>query len=272
MEILRELKENKNITIALGYFDGVHLGHKKIIETLIEAAKVNGTKSAVLTFKQNPSNFFREEKTLDIQTFKDKEMLIEDMGVDYLYEIDFEQYKDLTAQEYLENVLVKYFKPKAIIVGYNHTFGKNKGGNALYLQKNAEKYGFEAIIVPQQRYTNSEEISSSIIRKKIANGELAKVKSLLGRNFSVRNSVVKGDRIARTLGFPTANLIWPQSLVKLPYGVYLGFTQVNSKIIPSMISWGCKPTLSDGKIEVLETHILNLNEDLYGKLIKVIFV
>ena len=271
MKVLRELAENKGIAIALGFFDGVHIGHKKIIQTLVAKAKEKDIKTAIITFDTNPADYFNPVPTKNIQTFKDREVIFSSLGIDYLYELNFEELKDLTAEEYLENVLKKYFDPKLIVIGYNHTFGKNKEGNGAFLSQNSQKLGYELIVVPELKY-NNEEVSSSQIRKRIEKGHLNAVKAFLGRNFSVRNSVVKGDKIARTLGYPTANIVWPESMVKLPYGVYWGFCQVGSKLLPSLISWGQKPTLTPGKNEVLESHIYELDEDLYGKIIKVIFI
>ena len=131
---------------------------------------------------------------------------------------------------------------------------------------------YSAIVIPEQKYQDKEEVSSSAIRKRIQYGHLNAVKALLGRSFSIRNSVIKGNKIARTLGYPTANLVWPNSLIKLPYGVYHGFVQVGSKMNPALISWGTKPTLTQGTNEILEAHLYDFNEDLYGKIIKVIFI
>ena len=272
MEVLREIKPNNGIAIALGYFDGIHIGHKKIISTLVQQARLKGLKTAVITFDKNPADYFSEEKTPSIQTFKDRELLMNSLGVDYLYELDFEKYKELSASEYLRNILINYFEPQLIVVGYNHTFGKDRTGNPVLLKESASKYGYDCIVVPEQKYQDKEEISSTQIRKRIQYGHLNAVKALLGRQFSIRNSVIKGNKIARTLGYPTANLVWPNSLVKLPYGVYHGFVQAGSKLKPALISWGTKPTLTNGKSEILEAHLYDFNEDLYGKIIKVIFV
>lgn len=272
MEIYRQLKENKEIVIALGFFDGMHQGHKKIIKTLVSKAKELGTKSAVITFDTNPSDCFSPVPTLNIQTFKDRELILQSLGVDYLYELDFVSIKEMSAEDYIKKVLVKYFKPKCIVVGYNHTFGKDKSGNAGLLQDESSKYGYEAVIVPEQKYDDKEEISSSIIRKRIQSGHLNAVKALLGRYFSIRNSVVQGDKMARALGYPTANIVWPESMVKLPYGVYYGFCQSGSKLKPALISWGVKPTLTSGKEEALEAHMYDFDENLYGKIIKIVFV
>ena len=272
MQILREITENKGLAIALGYFDGIHLGHKKILTTLSQQAKAEGLKTAVVTFETNPANYFNQKKTPDIQNFKDKELIIQSLGIDYLYELDFGLYKDLTALEYLKNVLVKYLEPKIIVVGYNHTFGKDREGNPTFLKDYETNYNYKCITVPEYKYKDKEEVSSTIIRKRIQYGHLNAIKAFLGRYFSIRNSVIKGDKIARTLGYPTANIVWPESMAKLPYGVYFGFVQIDAQMHPALISWGNKPTLTKGDQEILEAHIYEFDENIYGKIIKVIFV
>ena len=271
MQVLHEINENKNLAIALGYFDGVHIGHKKIITSLVQQAREKKIKTAVVTFDKNPADYFSEEPTPNIQTFKDRQIILSSLGVDYLYELDFEQFKELDAYEYLVNVLIKNFEPKIIMAGYNHTFGKDRGGSPALLKEFASKYNYECTIIPEQKYKNKEEVSSTLIRKRIQYGHLNAVKALLGRYFSVRNSVIKGDRLATSLGYPTANLVWPNSMVKLPYGVYHGYVQTSNKMKPALISWGTKPTLTNGQNEVLEAHIYDFDENLYGKIIKVIF-
>jgi len=272
MEVIHDISPNKKIAIALGYFDGIHIGHKKIISTLVQQAKSKNIKSAIITFENNPADYFSEEPTPNIQTYKDRQIILEALGVDYLYELDFEKYKDLSAHDYLQNVLIKNFEPEYIIVGYNHTFGKDRGGSPALLKEFAAKYNYECHVVPEQKYQNKEEVSSTLIRKRIKHGHLNAIRALLGRHFSVRNSVIKGAGMAKALGYPTANLIWPASMAKLPYGVYFGYVQANSKMSPALISWGTKPTLSNGKNEILEAHLYDFCENLYGKIIKVIFV
>lgn len=272
MKVFRNIEKNKNIAIALGYFDGVHIGHRKIIKNLIRLSKENNLKSAVVTFEKNPANYFNQNLIPDIQTYKDKEIILEALGVDYVYELDFEEYKNISAFDYLKNILIENFDPKFIVVGYNHTFGKDKTGTVQFLKDMEINYNYKAIIVPEEKYKDEIEVSSTSIRQLIQEGELEKVKPLLGRYFSLRNLVIKGDKLARVLGYPTANTLWPNTLVKLPYGVYFGFAQIDSKVIPALISWGNKPTLSDGKNEMLEAHIYNFSENIYGKIIKIIFV
>ncbi len=272
MEVLREITKNKGLAIALGYFDGIHIGHKKILSTLVQQARAEGLKTAVVTFETNPANYFNKEKILDIQNFKDKELIMQSLGIDYLYELNFELYKDLSAHEYLKDILVKYFEPKIIVVGYNHTFGKDRTGNPSFLKDYETNYNYNCIVVPEYKYKDKEKVSSTEIRKRIKYGHLNAIKAFLGRYFSVRNSVIKGDKVARTLGYPTANIVWPNSMMKLPYGVYFGFVQIDTKMNPALISWGNKPTLTKGDEEIIEAHIYDFSENIYGKIIKVIFV
>ncbi len=271
MKVFHKINENKNLAIALGYFDGIHIGHRKIIKTLIKCAKENGLRSAVITFEKNPANYFNSKTTPDIQNFKDKEMILESMGLDYLYELNFEEYKNLRANEYLKDVLIKNLAPKFIIVGYNHTFGKGKDGDGKFLKEMSKNYNYECLIVPKVQLEDKTDVSSTIIRKKIEQGELDDIKTMLDRSYTIRNSIIKGKKIARTLGLPTANMLWPDNLAKLPYGVYFGFIQFDSFMKPALISWGNKPTLTDGREEILETHVYNYNENLYGKIVNILF-
>ena len=272
MEILKEITPIKGIALALGFFDGIHIGHKKIFSALMDFAKKNHTKTGVITFSKNPNDYFSKNPTLSIQNLKNKEKILKSLGVDYLFELDFEKYKDMEASDYLKNVLVKNFEPSIIIVGYNHTFGKNKLGTAEYLKENQERYKYKCLIIPEYKYDNTLEVSSSFIRKNIITGNFELVYKLLdNRYFSVENVVVTGDKVARTFGYPTANLNWEDNIIKPFYGVYFGFSEVNGSMIPSLISWGNKPTLSNGKNEILEAYLYNYNGNLYGKKIKVHF-
>ena len=266
-----KIEKNKGIAIASGYFDGMHLGHRKLISTMVAEARKLEIKTAVITFYENPANYFSEEKIPNIQNQKERAKIIEDLGVDYLYELDFSNYKNMTAEEYLKNVLVKYLEPKLIVAGYNHTLGSDRK-TAGFLTENSNKYHYKTIILPEFLYKDKEEVSSSIIRKHIEYGHLNATNALLGKNFSLCNTVIKGKKLATKLGYPTANLIWPNSIVKLPYGVYFGYSKFEDKIIPALIAWGIKPTLSTEKEEKLEAHLYDFNKDIYGKIMTLIFV
>ena len=143
MQILHDLSENPNLSLALGYFDGVHIGHQAVIKNAVNYAKQNGGKSAVITFKDHPCCFFHGVCPKYILTREYREKFIADLGVDYLYELDFEKLAGLSAEEYLENILIKHFSPKSISTGFNHNFGHNKTGNVEFLKHNASIYGYE---------------------------------------------------------------------------------------------------------------------------------
>ena len=272
MKIFHKIHKISNVALALGFFDGIHIGHRKILSDLVEKAKSLGVKTGVITFQNNPSDYFSKSKTPLIQNSKDKELIMKSIGIDYLFELDFEKYKAMKADDYLKDVLIENFKPPLIIVGYNHTFGKNRLGTPKLLKDYEKKYNYKTIIIPEQKSRDSDEISSSVIRKKISQGKLDKINELLERDFSVRNTVIKGDNKASKLGYPTANIIWPESMAKLPFGVYFGFVQINKKSYHALISWGNKPTLTNGKNEIIEAHLYRFNKNIYGKMMNVIFV
>ncbi len=271
MKTFKEITLNENIALALGYFDGIHIGHKKIISTLINEAKLRGLKTAVVTFSKNPANYFSGDFVSNIQTSKQRERILASMDIDYLYEVDFGLYKDYDPLNYIENVLVKNFTPKLIVTGYNHTFGKDRTGTPLFLEENSKKFAYDYIMVSELKYNNSEKVSSSVIRDKIKSARLEEVKKLLKRNFSIENTVIRGDKLATSLGYPTANINYPDGITKLPYGVYYCHVELDLISYPALVSWGNKPTLSDGKKETVEIHIYNFNKDIYDKTIEVFF-
>ncbi len=268
MEILNSLSENKDLSLALGFFDGVHIAHKKIINTCVNLAKENNLKSAVITFKKSPGGYFDKEKNINIQTLNDRLELISKINVDYAYVLDFEDFKNLTAKEYLNDVLIKYFSPKFIVTGFNHTFGKNKMGNSEFLYAN-ESLGYKYIEIEKMRLDNTL-ISSTNIKKFIQKGYIKEASNLLGYDFNISGMVIKGMQLARNLGYKTANIKMPDNIVQPPYGVYFVLVEYEGKKYKAVLNWGIKPTV-DGKTPVLEAHILDFNKDIYGENIKIYF-
>lgn len=263
---------NKLTSIALGFFDGVHLAHKKILQTAVNLAKENGGKSAVITFQKAPGGYFDHQKNINIQTFADKIKILEDLGLDCVYVLDFEKYKNISAKEYL-NILIKNFAPEYIITGFNHTFGskniENCTGNSEFLHKH-ESLGYKYIEIEKMRLNNVL-ISSTNIKKFIELAYVKEANGLLGYDFNINGKVVKGMGLARKLGFNTANIEWPANIVKLPYGVYFGIVKYNDIKYKSLINWGVKPTVNNNQKAILEAHILDFNQEIYGKEIKVYF-
>lgn len=268
MEIINSLFENNNLSLALGFFDGVHAAHRKILNTCMELAKKDGLKSAVITFKKSPGGYFNKEKNINIQTLNDRLELILKTGIDYAYVLDFEDFKNLTAKEYLNNVLVKYFSPKYIVTGFNHTFGQNRCGNSEFLRAN-ENLGYKYIEIEKMRLDNTL-VSSTNIKKFIQKGYIKEANTLLGYDFNVSGMVIKGMQLAGKLGYKTANINMPDNIVQPPYGVYFALVDYDGKKYKSVLNWGIKPTVN-GKTPVLEVHILDFDKDIYGENIKIYF-
>ena len=265
MQIFNELSKNIGLSLALGFFDGVHLGHRAVIQSAVNFAKQNNTKSAVITFSDHPCCYFWGVCPKYILTRKEREKRIEALWADYLYELDFASISGLTAEEYLRDILVKYFKPLAISTGWNHNFGYKKSGDVKFLAKNSKKYGYEYFELPPQQI-EKEIISSTQIRKLLANGNVEKANTMLGQKFSIEGEVIKGNQIGRTIGFRTANLVYPPELIELPYGVY----SVETTYGIGIANFGMRPTIN-GSNAVLEVHILDFDKDIYGEDIRVEF-
>ena len=268
MQTFDKLIEIPNLTLALGYFDGVHLGHQKVIKSAVNYAKENNTKSAVVTFKDHPCCYFYGvcPKYILQRTVRRKH--IEDLGVDYLFELDFdERLSVLDAAEYLKNILVKYFNPVSISTGFNHFFGAKKTGNAKFLSENQRKYGYKYFEISPQKHEDKV-ISSTLIRELLSCGNIKIANEMLGFNFEVTGKVIEGQKLGRELGFRTANVLYPSELIDLPFGVY----EVNTKFGKGIANFGIRPTVSDTKKAILETHILDFDGDIYGQNIDIEFV
>lgn len=280
MQIFTELNKNSNLSLALGFFDGVHLGHRAVINSAVDFAKQNGNKSAVITFSDHPCCYFWGVCPKYILTRKQREQKIEELGVDYLYELDFESIAGLTAQDYLKDVLINHFTPVSISTGWNHNFGCKKSGDVKFLHENSKKYGYEYFELPPQKLDN-EIISSTTIRKLLSDGKIEKAALMLGSKFSISGVVIQGNQIGRTIGFNTANLNYPPELIELPFGVYSVDVFFKSTLTPTLsqregainkaiANFGVRPTVN-GSHAVLEVHILDFDKDIYGQQITVNF-
>ena len=270
MQILHDLSENPNLSLALGYFDGVHIGHQAVIKNAVNYAKQNGGKSAVITFKDHPCCFFHGVCPKYILTRQYREKFIADLGVDYLYELDFEKLAGLSAEEYLENILIKHFSPKSISTGFNHNFGHNKTGDVKFLEQESIKYNYKYFALPPQKY-DGEVISSTKIRKLLSDGQIDTANKMLGRNFIIEGTVIKGRQIGRTIGFRTANILYPIELIDIPFGVYSVLVNYASQTYQGIANFGVRPTVN-GQGALLEVHIIDFEKDIYGEVLEVKFI
>ena len=270
MEIIRELREIPNLSLALGLFDGIHVGHQAVINCAVDYARSFPAESAVVTFNQNPHSYLNEITPKYILTFEDKYKYFEELGLDYVIELDFAQICNMSPSEYLE-FLKKYFSPIAISTGFNHKFGHERAGTVKFLSDNQDKYKYVFFATPPQAIWG-DIISSTSIREFIKSGAVDMAATMLGRKFSVSGNVIKGRELGRTIGYPTANLIYPLDIVELPYGVYDVNVILEDGIQRKAIAnFGVSPTISNDGIAILEVHILDFEGDLYDKPVRVLF-
>lgn len=271
MQIIKGVKTIEKLSLALGFFDGVHIAHQKVISNAVDFAKKNNVKSAVVTLREHPVCYLKKVSPSYISQRKYSYQQIEKLGVDYLIELDFEDVSNLSAQEYLKDILIKYFSPVAIFTGFNHTFGHNRGGNPEFLSENQSVYNYKYFEISPQKF-NTEIVSSSKIREYLKNGEIQDANGMLGREFCVSGIVIEGNKIGRTIGFPTANIHYPENIIEIPNGVYAVKVIVKDKEYSGIANFGTKPTVCDDCSKILEVNIFDFDENIYFQNIEVKFL
>lgn len=267
---IEQLPSFTNTVITIGTFDGVHHGHQKVIDALIrEAIAVKG-ESCIITFDPHPRKIVDPVSSLQlINTLEEKIVLLESRGIDHLVVVPFTKaFSNIPADEYIENFLIRYFKPCAIIIGYDHHFGKNREGNFSFLKQQQNKWNYRLIEISKQ-LLDEISVSSTKIRNALLAGNVSVANKLLGYLFSFTAQVIEGEKIGRTLGFPTANLVYPDAdKIHLDEGVYAVLADVNGRQHKGMLSIGKRPTFND-TIERVEVNIFDFTGDLYGSFVKV---
>ena len=271
MQIIKNLERYKDLSLALGFFDGVHIGHQKVISCAVDFAKEYNSKSAVVTFKEHPVCYLKNVSPRYISDRSLSYKILENLGVDYVIELDFSKIAKLSASEYLEDILIKYFSPKGIFTGFNHTFGINRTGNPALLKEKSMIYCYEYFEIPPQ-YVNSEVVSSSKVREYLKIGEIKKANIMLGREFCLSGKVIEGYKIGTKIGFPTANLVYPQNIVEIPNGVYSVKVLVGDREYKGIANFGNKPTVCDNCPKILEVNIFDFDENIYFQNIGVKFL
>ena len=275
MKIFETLDDIKNIepsAVALGNFDGVHLGHQELIKKAVERAKADGLKAAVFTFSNHPKNLLpREKKVKNILCKEEKAQIIESLGVDYLFNIPFTKgIMTMTPEAFVHDLLLDKFNMKAAFCGFNYNFGHKAQGNPDVLREIGAREGFDVTEMPAYKI-KGDIVSSSLIRTLVASGQVEKCKTYMGRHYAIGGEVVVGNRLGRKLGFPTSNLVIDQDMVTPPNGVYITYCTYNGVQYPSVTNVGIKPTIGNYTKNV-ETHIFNFDKELYGKHIRVEFL
>ncbi len=251
--------------LALGNFDGIHKGHRAVLEKALFEAKKRGLVPAVLLFDEHPKKVLFGEAPPFIITENDKREQLSKMGFS-IVTASFSELQNLSATEFVTKIYCS-LNVRAISCGYNYRFGKNAQGNTSSLKTECEKLGITLFVAPEEIY-EGEAVSSTRIRAALQNGEIKKANAMLGREFSYCIEVVSGDRRGRLLGFPTINQFFPQNFVKLRKGVYASKVELSNKWYPAVTNIGTRPTV-DGESFRSETCILGFSGDLYGAEVEV---
>lgn len=257
--------------IALGSFDGLHLGHLSLIDKSIELARKNNAKSMVFTFSNHPLTSINPNKAPKlIMNNEEKIEIIKKIGVDILALVEFdEEFMKISSENFVK-FLVENYNAKGIVVGFNYKFGYKNKGNINLLKELSEKYNFELYVMDAYKYKD-EVISSSRIRKEIAEGDISEANTMLNRSFSIGGIVIEGKKIGRTIGFNTANLKVDVKHAIPKDGVYYTNVLWKSKMYKGITSVGNNPTVN-GQELTIETYILDFSENIYGDYIQVFFV
>ncbi len=261
--------------LTIGTFDGVHLGHQKILNRLKELKKATGLKTVVLTFEPHPRKvLFPEQKDLKLLTLIDEKLdLLEKYGVDVTVVYPFtKQFSQLDSEHYIREILLRSLHVKHLVIGYDHKFGQNRGGDIHTLKQYAPLHNFEVEEISALDIDNIS-ISSSKIRKALKEGHLDQASEFLGHRFTLNARVVKGKQLGRTLGYPTANLLPAGEEKIIPKtGVYFVEVIAGNEPYYGMMSIGINPTTDNDGLRKLEVHLFNFSGDLYGKSIQLNFI
>lgn len=267
MEIIHDVssfQSSKRTIVTIGTFDGVHVGHQKILERLVSDAKKQGKKSVLLTFFPHPRMVLQKDMQIElINTIEEKALLLKNIGLDYLIIHPFsKEFSRLTALDFVRDILVNQLKTAKLVIGYDHHFGKNREGNIDQLREYSPLYDFDIEEISAQDIDNVS-ISSTKIRRALHEGNLKTANRFLGYNFTINGIVVNGKQLGGKIGFPTANIHVEESYKLIPKtGVYVVRSVINNTIVNGMMNIGYRPTV-DGKHQTIEVHFFDFDQDLY---------
>lgn len=275
MKIYNNLKDIQSIEqtiIALGFFDGIHKGHRELISRCISSANNLNLKSAVFTFQEHPKNVMTGSNVVKrLLTPEDKVKVLSELNIDYLFNLPFEDgFHEMFPEAFANNLLAEAFHAKGVFCGYNFKFGKDTLGNTSTLIDLGINNGFTVNIIEPIEFEFAP-VSSSRIRQLIASGSVDTAAEMLNRRYVLYGTVIEGNKLGRTLGFPTVNMKLDEQMVKPANGVYITETTIDDKTYHSVSNVGIKPTVG-GKELLIETHLFDFNEDAYNKNISVEFI
>ena len=267
---INDFKSTKKTIVTIGTFDGVHIGHQKIIEKLIQNATEYNYESLILTFFPHPRMVLQEGSDIKLlNTIDEKSVLLEKMGLENLVIHPFDkEFSRLTAEEFVKTILVDIFNIKKIIIGHDHRFGRNRTADISDLELFGKQFGFEVEQISAQEI-DAVSISSTKIRNAIIEGNMAVANEYLGYNYLLTGIVIQGKQLGRTIGFPTANLKIEEDYKLIPKnGVYVVKSNINQKTVFGVMNIGKNPTVN-GEYLSIEVHFIDFDGDLYNSKIEI---
>lgn len=263
-------KSTKRTFVTIGTFDGVHMGHQKVLKDLVESAKINNATSVLLTFFPHPRMVLQKDNTIKlINTIDERILLLEKLGLENLIIHPFSKdFANLSAFDFVKTILVDKLNIAKLIIGYDHHFGKDREGNFSKLQEFGQSFEFNLKEISKHDISDIA-VSSTKIRKTIEKGEIEKANKYLGYEYMLTGEVVKGKNLGEKIGFPTANLEIKETYKLLPKtGAYIVKSIIDNKLVYGMMNIGFRPTVS-GKNQTIEIHFFEFNQNLYGKKIQI---
>ena len=265
---LDELNISEKTAIAIGKFDGIHLGHKKLLKLILDQ-KQDGLKATVFTFEPSPEEFFVGHPVKQLFTRNEKRKAFEAMGIDILVEFPLNAQTAATPPEdFVKSILVEDLKADYIAAGCDVSFGDKGRGDQHLLKSMSRELGFELCLIDKVML-DGEEVSSTRVRNQVADGNIPMAKRLLGSDYSISGIVEHGNHLGSTIGVPTVNLLPPVGKLLPPFGVYSSIVVVGDRVFKGMTNIGRKPTVSSNNQVGVETYIYDFDEDVYGKFIEV---
>ena len=267
-----QINIDEKLCLTIGNFDGIHKGHREIIKNLIQQTKKSNLKSAILSFTPHPKIYFNKQKNFMINSQSKKKEILEDLGLDYLIDLHFnDKFTQLSHNEFEDKILSEKLNSKRILIGKDFQYGNQRKGNIETLKVFCEKNKIEleeiGLILNDH---NSNKISSSEIRENLKAGKIELANKDLKRNFSVAGKVIKGDQRGRTIGIPTANLEYPVNTITIPYGVYAVETIIEGNTYFGIVNFGIRPTFNKDK-PIVEAYLFDFDNDIYDKDIEILF-
>lgn len=260
--------------VTSGTFDGVHIGHQKILERLKEVARKNNGETVLLTYWPHPRLVLYPEQT-DVQllnTFEEKAELLREQGIDHLLRIPFtKEFSNTSSEDFIKKLLVEKIGTKKLVIGYDHRFGKNREGSFEHLKANASIYGFNVEEISRQD-VDDVAVSSTKIRNGLTEGDVSSAAHLLGRPYRILGRVVRGEKIGRMIGFPTANIEIEFKHKLIPAdGAYAVFVDYEGSTYKGMLNIGYRPTVN-GLSRSIEVHIIDFDKEIYGETLSIQFI